>query len=82
MTQYVTIDLRPAGREGLAHLSPWQVARTLLEEIEPGASEHCLRAQWPDDHRRRPTLGVYVWHHVRLDVCIVVDDRTPEERAT
>lgn len=82
MTQYVTIDLRPPGREPVSPLSPWQVTRALLEAIEPGAGDHCLRTRYPDDvdEEARP-LGVYVWHHVRLDVCIVIDDRTPEERS-
>ena len=82
MTQYLRVDLRPPGQEPVRKLSPRQVHVALLEAIEPGAGGHCVSDRDPAADPDGPyQYGVYVCYHARLDVCIVVDDRTPEERA-
>lgn len=81
MTAFIRVDL--TGTDPLdgdeARICPWAVQRALLEAIEEGAGQHALSSVFPDGSH--PVDGVHVAHHLRLDVCIVVDDRTPQERA-
>lgn len=47
--------------------TPWDVARAILEGIEPGAGGHCLEHD-------PPSRGRQGWAHHRLNVRITVYD--------
>lgn len=79
MTQRIHIDLRPPGHEPIRILSPLAIHNAILEAIEPGSSSHARSSDFADGSPHE--LGVYVAYHRWLDVEIVVDDRTPEERS-
>jgi hypothetical protein len=79
VTTTIHVDLRPNGVGPAAQLSPWGVQRAILNAIEDGAAGHCISRDFADG--TIPPDGVYVAYHLRLDVEIVVDNRTPEERS-